>query len=123
MVANSENFLFRLHVLCSRATRVFACMVLTLALNAWGEDDTDSYPPQFDNKYPKLELGFRSITWSASSDLNQCGRFCSTSDGAVTRVPSNEAQLYKRDSILDLGQSGPFSFRFSDKHLKMEVNF
>ena len=119
MAVKSENVLCR----CNKPIRFFSCMALAVALNAWGEDGADLYPPRFDGGDPRLEIGFKSITWGASSDLNPCGRFCSMSDSAVAQDLSNEAQLYKRGTSLDLGQSGPFSFRFSDKRLKMEVNF
>ena len=124
MVVKAENFLCQLHLLCNRTTRYLSWIALGVALSAWGEDDLDSYPQQFDYEYPRLEIGFKPITtWKASSDFNRCGRFCSTSDVAASQDLSNEVHPYNQGTNLNLGQSGPFSFRFSDRHLKMEVNF
>ena len=99
-------------------------IVLGVTLSAWGEDDPDSHHlPLFDKGYPRLEIGFEATTWTGSSGLNLCGGSCSSRGVAVSQDMPDEAQSYKQGFNLNLGQSGPFSFRILDRRLKMEVNF
>jgi len=124
MAVKSKNFLCELRFFCKRPTRYLLWVVLGVTLSAWAEDDPDSHHlPLFDKGYPRLEIGFETTTWTGSSGLKLCGGPCSSRGVAVSRDMPDEAQLYKQGFNLNLGQSGPFSFRLLDRRLKMEVNF
>lgn len=124
MALKSEDFLCGLNFLCKRPTRYLSWIVLGVTLSAWGEGDPDSpLPPLIDKGYPRLEIGFEATTWTGSSGLELCGGSCSPNGVAVSQDMPDEAQSYKQGFDLNLGQSGPFSFRFLDRRLKMEVKF
>lgn len=124
MAVKSENFLCELELFSKRSTRYLLWIALGVTLSAWGDDDPDSqYLPLFDKGYPRLEIGFEATTWTGSRSLDLCGGSCSSKGVAVSRDMPDEARSYKQEFNLNLGHSGPFSFRFLDRRLKMEVNF
>ena len=124
MAVKSENFLHGLNLSCKRSIRSLSWIVLGVTLSAWGEDDAGSHhPPLFEKGYPRLKIGFETTNLTETSGLNLCGGSCAAGDVAVSRDMPDEAQSYEQGFNLNLGQGGPLLIRFSDRGLKMEVNF
>ena len=90
----------------------------------WGADGLDlHHPPLFKKVYPALDIGFKGISWGSSYSRKSCTGPCLSRTVAVTEVVPDRALSYQRDFSLSLGQTGPVSFRFSGRRLKMEVAF
>ena len=106
--------------LCFVLVSILASMVAPV----WGADDPGvQHPPLFKRVYPALDIGFKGIAWGSSYGLKSCTGPCLSRTAVVTRVVPDQVLSYDRDFSLNLGQTGPVSFRFSGTRLKMEVAF
>ena len=110
---------------CLHRLRLMFCIVLsTIVVNpCLGEDDSH-HPPLIDNDLRILDIGFKN-SWKTVNETNDCIRPCFpfASDITEQQVVPDRTINYKQDFRLELGQTGPLSFRLTGRHLKMKVEF
>ena len=111
-------------LMCLRRLRLVLCLVLsTVAVNpCFGEEDSH-HPPLSDSNLRVLDIGFKR-DWKEAKETVRCMKPCFPFDPVVAEgVSSNRTMNYEQDFKLELGQSGPLSFRLTGRHLKMKVEF
>ena len=110
---------------CLHRLRLVCYVVLsTLVVNpCLGEDDSH-HPPLVDNSLTTLDIGFKS-NWKPVNENIDCIRPCFSFAPDITEQQAAPDQTinYKQDFRLELGETGPLSFRLTGRHLKMRVEF
>lgn len=110
-------------VTCSKMLflRCVSGMVLGTSLGASEADDPASRNPPLSNKvYPVMDLGFKVSSWAK---LHPCARPCLSRADVMSRNVPDQELSYEQDFSLSLGQTGPLSFQFSGRRLKMGIEF
>jgi hypothetical protein len=80
------------------------------------------------NNYQSLSIGFTGpyrllAEHEATCPPQGCYSFSSTAGPDSRDTPGTHDSSYSQDFSLNLGQSGPLSFRFSGRRFKMQVEF
>ena len=109
---------------CLHRLRLMSCLVLsTLVVNpSLGEEDSH-HPPLLGSNLRILDIGYKN-NWKTADDPIRCMQPCFPFDSGVsTQFRSDQTTNYEQDFKLELGQTGPLSFRLTGRHLKMKVEF
>lgn len=95
----------------------------------WADENTGRHGPHLNGpsgnaNLNSLRIGFRDPAWSFADEAHTCGDGCfSVSPESVRYVPQLRSAYHARETSLNLGQSGPVSWRFNGSRLKMQVRF
>ena len=81
----------------------------------------------YSNGYQSLDIAFRGpyrpLADNGATCTLECDSFSTNTGPDNGDPPGSRVSSYDQDLSLDLGQSGPLSFRFSGRRLKMQVEF
>lgn len=109
---------------CIRRSKLVLGMLLAAGLvNPCLGEEESHHPPLLDSSLRPLDLGFKHH-WAAPYKPTPCAQPCFPFESSVSAQGSPDQPLsYEQDFRLNLGESGPLSFRLSGSRLKMEVEF
>jgi hypothetical protein len=102
-------------------------------VSGWADKFTNvnnPHPPEarvIPDDYQSLNIGFRGpyqpLTGGEAVCLQGCDSYSTTAGPDSRDATGSHDSSYSQDFSLNLGQSGPMSFRFSGHRFKMQVEF